>query len=554
MLSQSLGERFFLEIVALMAALRTTVKVGMALGVYLVAGLCARGACLGPAALEAKVRSRPGAENYAQLGMWFGNRHEYACAIESFRSALKFDPSSPRLYYLVGLSLYASGNPEQAVSPLEKAIDLAPDNLDSHLILGSALTQLQHLAEAAAQWEAALKIDPSSKIALDGLSKCLIAAGQYNSAIALLTSTPRDENMTLDLAEAYGKNEQLDQAVNVLKPALQSDPSSVRLANALVTVYVEQRRIQDAVQIAKNCAAVRPNDVAAKGLYLHILIVDGQFDQARPLAKKLLAAAPNDFDALYLNGILEREAGDYVIARRHLDRAIAINPTHANARYNLGMDLVQLKDYPEAKRQLETAIQLGVAQPSIRFELAKVLRNMGDTQGAQQQLQIYQQQVRDRANRTLAASKAAQGDQEIAKGDLKRAADLYREAAAALTTDAYLQYKLALILDSMGDIEGENTALQQAIRIDPDFALAQYQLGYLASRSGDLSSAEKDFRTALRAAPGYTKAWVSLAAALAMDSQFAEAQKAVAVALRLDPGDEQAQQLRRDLMAAQARP
>lgn len=536
-----------------MRALRIAVKIGIALTLCAAAGSCACGACVGPKALETEVQSRPNAENYSRLGMWFGNRHEYACAIESFRAALKFDPSSPRLHYLVGLSLYASGKLEQSLGPLKKSVDLAPDNLDSRLILGSVLTELQHPAEAAAQWEEALKIDPTSKTALDGLSKCLIAGGQYSSAIALLTSTPRDENMTLDLAQAYGKNAQLGEAANVLKPALDANPSSLDLANALVTVYVREGRIQEAVQVAKQCAALRPGDVAANGLYLHMLILDSRLNEARPLARKLLAASPNNFDALYLNGILEREAGDYAVARTHLEHAVAINPAHANARYNLGMDLVRLKEYPQAKKQLEIAIQLGVVQPSIRFELSKVLLKMGETQQAQEQLKLYQQELRDQANRTLASSKSGQGDQEIAKGDLKQAAEFYREAAAALPTDAYLQYKLALILDSMGDTAGENSALQQAIHIDPGFALAQYQLGYLASKSGDLSSAEKDFRTALRAAPGYTKAWVSLAATLAMESQFADAQKAVDIALRLDPQDQEAQQLHHDLIAAQAR-
>jgi tetratricopeptide (TPR) repeat protein len=484
--------------------------------------------------------------------MWFGDHHQYACAIEDFQAALKFEPASPRLYYLIGLSLYASGKAEEAISPLQKSVQLNSENLDAHLILGTALTQLQRYAEAAAEWEAALKIDPTSKDALGGLSRCMIATGQYTSAIALLSSTPRDSDMTLDLALAYGKAGKLDNAGDLLSGALHSDPTSLRLARALITVYVEQRRIQDAAKVGEDCAKRLPGNIEAQGLYLHVLILNGQLAQARPLARKLLAAAPRNFDALYLNGILEREAGSYAIARTHLEKAVALDPSHANARYNLGMDLVQLKDFREAEKQLEKALELGVAQPSIRFELATVMRNLGEMQQAQEQLKIYQQELRDKANRTLAASKSAQGDQELAKGDTKSAAELYREAAAALPQDAYLPYKLALILDSAGDTAGEHTALQQAIQIDPDFALAQYQLGYLSSRDGDLASAEKHFRLALHAAPGYTKAWISLAATLAMESQFAEAQKAVTIALRLDPQDAQAQQLRRDLTAAQA--
>lgn len=541
-----------------MASYRTPIKIALVLAVCIAAqssvrAEAARAACVGPRALEARIHSHPSAETYTQLGMWFGGHHNYPCAVESFRAGLKYAPESARLHYLIGLTLYTSGNPDDAVAPLQKSIELDSTNLDSHLILGAVLTELNKNADAAAEWEAALKIDPSSKPALDGLSKCMIAARQYNSAIALLSSTPRDKNMTMDLAVAYAKAGNLDQAAVILEKALHADASSVPLTNAIVTVYVEQRRIQEAVKAAKNCASLEPKNLAAQALYLHVLILDARLDEARPLARKLLAAAPSNFDALYLNGILEREAGDYAIARKHLEKAVALNPNHANARYNLGMDLVKLKDYQGAKEQLEKSIQLGTSQPSIRFELATVLRDLGEMKEAQEQLQTYQQELRDKANRTLAASKSAQGDQEIAKGNMEKAAQLYREAVTALPKDAYLEYKLALILDSMGDTTNERAALEQAIQIDPDFALAQYQLGYLDSRGGDPSSAEKHFRSALQAAPGYTKAWISLAATLAMESQFAEAQKAVAVALRLDPQDTEAQQLRRDLTAAQAK-
>jgi Tfp pilus assembly protein PilF len=109
-----------------------------------------------------------------------------------------------------------------------------------------------------------------------------------------------------------------------------------------------------------------------------------------------------------------------------------------------------------------------------------------------------------------------------------------------------------MALDRTGATEEERTVLEQAVQIDPDFALAQNQLGYLASRGGDTASAEEHFRQAVRASPGYTQAWVSLAATLGMESRFPEAQEAIASALRLDPNNAEAQQLRKDLAAAQA--
>ena len=100
-------------------------------------------ACTGPQALEAKLRAHPDADTYTELGDWFGDRKQYPCALEAFQSALKLDPVSAKLYYLVGLTLYVSGHAEDAIKPLGQSIRLLPEVLKPHLLLASALEILR---------------------------------------------------------------------------------------------------------------------------------------------------------------------------------------------------------------------------------------------------------------------------------------------------------------------------------------------------------------------------------------------------------------------------
>ena len=65
-------------------------------------------ACTGPPPVEAKLRAHPDADTYKELGNWFGDRKRYPCALEAFQNALKLEPGSAELHYLVGLTLYAS--------------------------------------------------------------------------------------------------------------------------------------------------------------------------------------------------------------------------------------------------------------------------------------------------------------------------------------------------------------------------------------------------------------------------------------------------------------
>jgi tetratricopeptide (TPR) repeat protein len=508
-------------------------------------------ACTASPALEAKLHAKPDADTYVEVGDWFGDRKQYPCALEAFQSALKLEPENAKLYYLVGLTLYASGRPEDAIQPLARSIHLTPEVLKPHLLLASALEQLHRPQEALSEWEAALRIDRSSSEALDGMSNLLMKQHDYVSAIGLLKDAPRNETLTLDLALAYGLNRMLDKAEEVLTQAMKQNPSSLALTAALVKVYVNQVHYENAVNLALKSARLHPGNVEAQRLYLQVLVLNGDFTPAQPLANKLLAAHPHDSEFLYLSGILEYQGGQFPAARRHLEESVALDPNHYNAHYNLGLVLAELKDYPAAKEQFEKAIALGATEPQVHFKLSTVLRALGENERAQDELKLYQQLNQAKISHGLAASKSAEAAKEQAAGNLQKAAALYREASDATPDDLPLAFKLALALEATGDTAAEHTVLERVIKVDPTFALAQDQLGYLDSKNGDAAGAEQHFRLAVQAAPGYTQAWISLAATLGMESRYSDAQEAVATALKLEPSNSEALQLRKDLTAAQ---
>jgi tetratricopeptide (TPR) repeat protein len=396
-----------------------------------------------------------------------------------------------------------------------------------------------------------VKIDPHSELALDGASKNLLAAGQFDAVVSLLGSEPQGEKLALDLAAAYTDGGSTEQAIEVLKKALEKNPTSTALARTLVSELVLQSRHQEAAKVAERLVQQYPHDLDAKILYLHVLVLNDDEDLARPLAKKLLVAAPHDFTVLYLNGVLENRSGDYQSGRDFLQKAVAINPNHYNSRYNLGIALSNLNDSQGAREQFEKALALGAHEPAVRFEYAKVLRKLGETKLADEQLKLYQQEQRAAADQTMAANKTAQADKELASGDPKKAVALYRDALAVLPDNALLNYKLSTALDKVGDAAAERDALQKAVQIDPQMAIAHRQLGYLAFNDGDFTTAEEQFREAVQAAPGFTEAWISLAATLATESRRPEALEAVHHALEIDPHNANALALQKDLGAGQ---
>ncbi len=70
-------------------------------------------------------------------------------------------------------------------------------------------------------------------MALDGIAKVLLSSGDNETVIAQLAALPLDENLSIDLATAYGQTGQLDDAARVLKDSLKTHPDSGPLLRRL---------------------------------------------------------------------------------------------------------------------------------------------------------------------------------------------------------------------------------------------------------------------------------------------------------------------------------
>jgi Flp pilus assembly protein TadD len=508
-------------------------------------------ACSAPPALEAQLRTHPSENGYAALAVWFDQNHQPECAAETIRASLKIAPGSARLHHLLGQNLYLAGRYREAVAPLEEAIQIDPGALPPHVLLGATLARLGRNRDAIQQWQAALKIDPTSDSAQDGLAKSLIASGDFDGAIRSLSTVPRDENLTLDLAIAYRKAGMYDEAAQTLRVGLQSMPWSDALTASLVSLEVDESHFEAASLLSEKIARSKPDDLEAQRIYLRTLVITGNNDPAGTLGRKLLSRAPHDADLLNLNGLIEQKAGDFETARKHLEEAVAISPKDFNPRVNLGVVLADLKDATGARKQFEKAIDLGTDEPQVHFELAKVLRTLGETQAAQHQLMIYQKRLKEESELAEAVSKATEAAEAVKSGDNRKAAELYRAACAAQPQDANLDYRLAMVLDSQGDLDGERGALQRAVQNNPRFAQAQYQLGFLDSKAGNNAAAEREFRATIDALPDNVQAWISLAATLGTEAHIAEARAAIARALELQPENTAARALSLKLDEAQ---
>src|SRR5580658_4447497 len=91
------------------------------------------------------------------------------CAAEQYRVQLKMQPT-PEVYLALGRCFLNVNRPQAALDPLQRAVQLGPGIESAHRMLADALSRLNRNQESEAEWRAALKIEPASKAALDGLA------------------------------------------------------------------------------------------------------------------------------------------------------------------------------------------------------------------------------------------------------------------------------------------------------------------------------------------------------------------------------------------------
>src|SRR5947208_7435496 len=128
-------------------------------------------ACKGPTELEKEIATHPAAGADDALGAYFGQREQLSCAIAAFEAAARQDPNSWEARFNLALALLQKHEAARAARELRVAVRIKPDDPLGHIALGEALGELGQNDAAIGEFKFALKSDPMSVPALDGLAK-----------------------------------------------------------------------------------------------------------------------------------------------------------------------------------------------------------------------------------------------------------------------------------------------------------------------------------------------------------------------------------------------
>lgn len=316
---------------------------------------------------EAAERQPANAPLLDNLGLAQAANGDYNSALATYDKLISLQPKAPVAYYRRASVQAALGDTNAARVSLNQALKLAPNLADAKIALavlelragraeealkvargiqtsepksplgfaleGDILMQQKRFADAAAAFQRAFAIVPSSALAVKSAG-ALRAGNRSDEAIALLTrwlkQQPKDAAATAQLAEAYLSQGKTAEAMRQYEAAVQLAPNNVLVLNNLAWLY-QQNKDPRALTIAKRAYDLQPGNPAVLDTMGWALVEQNKAAEAKPYLEKAVAQAPKSGAIRYHYGVMLAKTGDTNGARKAVQQALQDEPNFSEA-------------------------------------------------------------------------------------------------------------------------------------------------------------------------------------------------------------------------------
>jgi tetratricopeptide (TPR) repeat protein len=314
------------------------------------------------------------------------NGGRYAEAGAMARALLVHYPHVGFLWKLYGAAVLRQGG--DALPILRRAVQLLPDDADTHCDLGTALRRHRDVAGAVARYQRALELRPDHLAAMVELANVLQLCGRFLEAAATyrraLNIEPQVAELHNNLGNSLRDGGRTDDALASYRRALAIKPDFAEAHSNLGNVLRGLRRFDEAAVSYRRALAIKPDFAEAHNNLGNALRDLGQLDDALASYGRALELDPHFADAYCNLGNALRDVGRLHEALLSYGRALELEPSLAEAHNNLGnvhLDLMQLN---EAATSYRRALHLRPDYVHAHTSLARVLRQQGRAAAAEE--------------------------------------------------------------------------------------------------------------------------------------------------------------------------
>lgn len=254
----------------------------------------------------------------------------------------------------------------------------------------------------------------------------------------------------------------------------------------------------------------------------------GMSDMARVEFELVLKRDPRFFPALVGLGDLARLRDDLAGAEQHYQAALAL-AEDPFARSGLGLTLAASQKGGEAREELKKAIAAMPEQPQALMRLITLSMEAKDPESVNMAQLLADLRPKDAVARKMLADLRFEAD------DKQGAAREYERLVRLGNPELGILHRLAELYRALGDVEGEERALQTAAALDRTNPEPNLRIARLRLARKDFEGAEGQWLEALARDPKRAEAREALGQARLEKGVLHEALEEFRLALAIDP-------------------
>ena len=468
-------------------------------------------------------------------------------AVVQLKTAIQKNPQSAEARFLLGRTLFESGNPAAAAIELERALTLKFGDAAVLPLLAKALVTSGQAKKVVDQYGSITLPEPKATaelksalaaayVTLDQLDNCeaalkaALAADPRNTAarlqMARLTAGRQSPAEALDLVESLLRDEprlreawllkaqllwvskrDTDGGRKAFEQAIAIDPQYAEAHVGLSSLLLQKQDLPGFRSSVAAMVKALPGRSETRYFEARVAMLDGNARGARDITQQLLKSAPKNVRVLQLAAQLELVEGSPLVAESHLKKVLELAPELTEARSLLAKTYLQAGEPNKALAILRPLVAAAEPKSGDLALTGEAHLLSGDPTRAEEFFKRALQMTPDAVNvRTaLALTRIAKGNVEAGLGELESASTADRNSTSA---------DLALISTLMrrNDVSAALKAVDRLQDKLPGKASPHHLRGQLLTQQRDLAGARKSFEQALSIDPNFYPATSALVA------------------------------------------
>ena len=473
-----------------------------------------------------------GQEDSFQRGLTALQDNRIEDALGELTMAEREHPNDPLVHNFRGIVLVRLARNAEAAAEYQEAIRLDPRMEDAYRNLGF-LKWTEHQLEAAREaLERAVELSPSDSFAHYYLGRVQLEAQSYLPAIRELEVSrvplPGDAGFSVQMATGYialGRSEEARRSLEHLETMPLDDAQSIHVASLFLAIHQNNSAITLIQQLSKRSSpaetAWRQFDLAL--VYLLAGKYEKAMEQAITYKESLVRGKANPQESAQAWTLIGIACSHLNQSERSVDalrQAATLVPGEEEYWLNLTRELMELNRFSEAVTAVQNGLLANSKSYALHLRLGAAYLAAGHYAEAEN---VFRDLVA--AGDPLPTGYIGLAQVLLRTGRAGEAASELAAAEKKLGPNFLLSYFRGLALDRAGKPLEAMTAFQDAVKLNASNAEAHLSLGKTELGLGRLSDAIAELQEALRLSPNneQSKRLLSKAYSRAGDAKSAAA-------------------------------